>query len=181
AADLRELNEFRLTSENSFMENRWNDLYNGISRANLLLDRIDGISFSDEELKNQYIGEAKFLRALFYFDLVRFFGAIPITLSPITSVKEAYALVREPEEKIYADVILPDLEHAVSVLPVTYSANQLGRATKGAAQALLAKVYLTIGDPNAALPLLQAIKASSVYRLMDEYSEVFSTENTAES
>ncbi len=181
AVDLRELSEFRLTSENSFMQNRWNDLYNGISRANLLLERIEDIPFSDSEQKNQYIGESKFLRALFYFDLVRFFGGVPVTLSPIISSEAAYALTRESADYVYAEVIVKDLEEAVQLLPVSYGSAQLGRVTRGAAETLLAKVYLTIGKPELALPLLEKVKASEAYRLMDEYAEVFDSDNTPES
>jgi len=181
AVDLRELAEFRLTSENSFMQNRWNDLYNGISRANLVLERIVDITFSDQQQKNQYIGESKFLRALFYFDLVRFFGGVPVTLSPIMSSEEAYALARESEEYVYTEVIVKDLEEAAQLLPVSYGSNQLGRVTKGAAEALLAKVYLTVDKPELALPLLEKVRASATYRLMDEYAQVFDSDNTPES
>jgi starch-binding outer membrane protein, SusD/RagB family len=177
---VRELNDFSFSSENNFIANRWSDLYNGISRANLLLNRIESIEFPNNELKNQYIGESKFLRALMYFDLVRFYGGVPISLSVLDSIDEAYALVRSPESEVY-NAIVADLQDAINNLPTSYNQSNLGRATEGAAKGLLAKVYLTMGSPDLALPLLREIINSSQYRLMDGFNEVFDNDNTPES
>lgn len=182
AGNLREIDEFRLTNENNFMETRWNHLYNGISRANLFLQKIEGIEFTDNSLKNQYIGESKFLRALFYFDLVRFFGGVPVTLTEVTSIEEAYSLGRESEDYVYSEVIIKDLEEAIDYLPVSYETENIGRATEGAAKALLAKVYLTIKSSDLALPLLRDFTNGTYnYRLMDEFGQVFDGDNTVES
>ncbi|MGI8636660.1 MAG: RagB/SusD family nutrient uptake outer membrane protein [Segetibacter sp.] len=178
--DLRELEFFQFTDNNSYFQSRWSGLYRGIARANLVLEKIEQITFQDEALKNQYKGEAKFLRALFYFDLVRFFGPVPVSLTEIKSADEAFALKRSPETEVF-QTIINDLNDAATVLPVSYNSSNVGRATKGAAQALLAKVYLTNNNPNLALPILRELtKAPYSYKLMPTYAAAFDTDNTAE-
>ncbi|WP_316814195.1 RagB/SusD family nutrient uptake outer membrane protein [Pedobacter heparinus] len=179
--DLRELEFFQLTDQNIYIQSRWSGLYTGIARANLLLAKIEQISFSDQIVKGQYIAEAKFLRALFYFDLVRLFGGVPVSLSEIKSASESFALKRVPEAEVY-QAIISDLKEAITGLPLAYNSANLGRATNGAAKALLCKVYLTAGSPDLALPLLRELrKAPYTYRLMNTYAAAFDTDNTAES
>jgi tetratricopeptide (TPR) repeat protein len=119
----------------------WNTLYKAVRRANLVIEKVPLIEMN-ESLKNRYVGEAKFLRAFFYFDLVRAWGGVP----KLTGV-DPVVLPRSSADEIYA-LIIEDLEYAISVLPEKseYPAADLGRATKGAAKALLAKVYLFRGD-----------------------------------
>lgn len=116
----------------------WNTLYLAIRRANVVIEKVPSIQM-DGTLKDRYLGEARFLRAFFYFDLVRGFGGVP----KLTTT-ETGQLPRSSREEIY-QLIIDDLLFAVSVLPEksAYGANDRGRATKGAARALLAKVYLT--------------------------------------
>ena len=179
--DLREVELFQFTDENGYLQERWSALYQGIARANLLLVKIENIDFKDDALKNQYIGEAKFLRALFYFDLVRFFGDVPVSLTEIRSTQEAFALQRLPEGEVF-QTISNDLIEASTLLPVSYSNSDVGRITKGAAKAMLAKVYLTNNHAELALPILRELTQSPYsYGLMSSYSEVFDTDNTNES
>ncbi len=181
AEDLRELAFFQFTDQNGIMRSTWTRSYRGISRANMLLGRIDGIPFNDQDLKDQYIGESKFLRANFYFDLLRFYGGVPVSLKEIESAEEAFALGRESEEYVY-DVIITDLEEAIELLPTSHNNTNLGRATEGAAKALLAKVLLTQGeDYGRAVTLLTQLTNDYGYVLMSSYEEVFDTDNTAES
>lgn len=171
--DLRELEFFQFTDNNSYLQSRWSRLYSGIARANLILAKIEQIPFPDQVLKDQYIGEAKFMRAMFYFDLVRFFGAVPVSISEIKSADEAFALKQKPETEVF-QIIINDLNDAITGLPITYSSSNIGRATKGAAKALLAKVYLTNKNPNLALPILQELKkAPYSYKLMPTYAAAF--------
>jgi hypothetical protein len=179
--DIRELTYFLFTDQNGLMRSTWTRSYRGISRANMLLGRIGNIPFNDEDLKEQYIGEAKFLRATFYFDLVRFFGGVPVSLSEIESAEQAFALGRETEEKLY-EAIIRDLQEAADQLPVFYNDANLGRATEGAAKALLAKVYLTTGEYSEAADLLRQLTTAPYnYSLMDTYADVFDDDNTRES
>lgn len=181
ASSLREIIFYKFTSENSYMTEMWNNHYRGIAASNQLIERIEGIAFPNPVLKDQYIGEAKFLRAYFYFNLVRFFGGVPVSLTEIKNPAEGFALKRSTEAEVYT-AITNDLSDANLKLPVTYNSNNVGRATQGAAKALLAKVHLTNKKPDLALPLLRQLTAAPyTYRLMPNYNEVFSTDNTAES
>ncbi|MEJ7830438.1 MAG: RagB/SusD family nutrient uptake outer membrane protein [Segetibacter sp.] len=179
--DYRELELFQLTDQNSFFQNRWSASYKGIAGANQLLNKIEQIPFTDAALKNQYIGEAEFLRAVFYFDLVRYFGGVPLSLTQVENTADAFAFKRSTEEEIYQSII-SDLSEASKVLPVNYTASNVGRVTQGAAKALLAKVYLTNNKADLALPLLRELtKAPYTYILMPTYAACFDTDNNAES
>ncbi|WP_119080655.1 RagB/SusD family nutrient uptake outer membrane protein [Chitinophaga alhagiae] len=118
----------------------WNQGYRTIAAANIILDRIGGIDMSSE-LKDQYTGEAKFLRALMYFNLVRLFGNVPLVLKELATEAEAYTYARTPAEDIYAQ-IEKDLLDAEALLPPKFTGVNVGRATSGAARALLGKAYL---------------------------------------
>lgn len=179
--DLRELEYVQLTSQNGYIQSRWSNLYRGIARANLLLEKIETIPFSDSTIKSQYISEAKFLRALFYFDLVRFFGDVPLTLTVINSTQAAFNLKRTPQSEVYA-AIENDLNEAMNKLPLSYPAAGTGRATQGAAKALLAKVFLSNNNAAGAVPLLRELtKSPYSYKLMTTYSAAFDNDNPAES
>ena len=132
----------------STLSGAWNNLYEIVARANMFLSKTDGITFSSETVKDQFIGEAKFLRALAYFDLVRYFGRIPIVLEPI-SVNEAMTVKQSEITEVYENAIVPDLQDAVKKLvntPLNYQGNNAsaGRATLAAAKSLLGRVYLTM-------------------------------------
>lgn len=129
---------FDITTTQDGLDRWWATLYLGIKRANVVIEKVPGIEM-DAVLKNRYIGEARFLRGLFYFDLVRAWGGVP----KITVVTPPLKLARSSKEEIYS-LILEDLLYAADHLtekseqPLT----DYGRATKGAAKALLAKVFL---------------------------------------
>ena len=117
----------------------WNTLYNGVRRANVVIEKVPLITNMDKALQNRYVGEAQFLRALFYFDLVRAWGGVPIVTKATTSP----GLTRATVDEVYA-LIASDLTAALPSLPEKsdYAPSDLGRATKGATRALLSKVYL---------------------------------------
>lgn len=118
----------------------WNQAYRTIAAVNIILDRIDGVIITDE-LKKQYTGEAKFLRALMYFNLVRLFGDVPLVLKELVTEEEAYTYRRAPAEEVYAQ-IEKDLLDAAALLPPKFTGVNAGRATSGAARSLLGKAYL---------------------------------------
>jgi hypothetical protein len=136
SAHIREISNFTISSANDFMRTGWSEAYTGINRANIVIDKlsggVDGIS---EEKKNQFVNEAKFLRALFYFNIVRWWGAVPLVLHD----GEGEGQERTPVDDIYTQIV-SDLKDA-SALSQTYHSE--GRATGGAALATLSKVYLT--------------------------------------
>lgn len=133
---------FTHTPTQDGLDRWWSALYQGIKRANVVIEKVPAIPMN-EALKNRYIAEASFLRALYYFDLVRAWGGVP----KITTTTPPLKVPRASKEEIY-DLIIQDLLFAVDNLPEKnqYSLNDLGRASKGAARAFLAKVYLFKGD-----------------------------------
>ena len=169
--DHRSILHFNTTGDNTQLEPIWTDLYSGIYRCNIFLEKIEGIEFENEVNKDRMIGEAKFIRALHYFDLVRYFGGVPTSTSTLT-IDEAFEKGRDTIEGVY-EIILADLQDAISKLPETYAGEDVGRATSHAARALLAKVYITrSGYPletnewQQALDLLEVIiQSGQFYRI----------------
>jgi hypothetical protein len=173
--------EFTELTDNVQIERVWQDAYKGIVICNTFLSRMEPIQI-EENLKKRYIGEAKFIRALIYFNLVRLFGDIPIVLEEITSIEDAYIYGRENVDKVYEQII-SDLEFAASTLPVSYNVSDLGRVTKGAAMALLGKVYLTQHKYDLARTKLKEVIDLNVYSLLSDYSYLWDLnhENSNES
>lgn len=145
----------------------WADYYTIVASANTLLEKIDDVEFKDEAIKTQYKAEAHFIRALAYFDLVRFFGNIPLAEHVLT-VEEAFRLGQSPAKDIYEQLIVPDLQYAIENLGETAYDYQgtahPERVTKVAAKALLGKVYLTM----AGFPLNQTDKKAQAVSLFKE-------------
>jgi hypothetical protein len=147
--EFQQLDNYSIPATNPLTTSHWQRAYLGIGEANQVLLHVPDITM-DATLKNRCLGEAEFLRALYYFYLVRAFGDVPLVLTPATSAAEATAQTRKPVADVYAQII-KDLTDAITKLPASYTADDLGRATKLSARGLLAKVYLTQGDmPNAA-------------------------------
>ena len=136
--DQDEFDKFYLRTTNPFLAARWGDGYRGIYRTNAVIDRIAGVTM-DETLKKRIVGEARFLRALMYFNLVRAFGDVPLVLTEIIDPSEGYAFSRAPVADVYAQIV-KDLTDAEGVLAERYTGADVGRATRGAAKSLLGKV-----------------------------------------
>lgn len=175
-----EYNNFTYFPALNQIHDTWRGLYEGVYRSNLAIANIPGINMA-EALKSQYLGEAKFLRALFYFDLVNIFGAVPLVTQPLPNT-DASLIARTPVADVYK-VIIADLLAAEAGLPVSHSGANLGRVTKGAAQALLGKVYLYNKDYANAEKYFLLVINSGKYGLMDNFQEVWhrSFENNKES
>jgi hypothetical protein len=173
--EFQQLDNFTIPATNPLTTNHWQRAYLGIGECNQVLLRVPAITM-DATLKNRCLGEAEFLRALYYFYLVRGFGDVPLVTTPATSAAEAAALTRTPAAQVYAQIV-KDLQDAITKLPASYSGEDLGRATKWAAQGLLAKVYLTQGDmPNAAIQA-RAVIAGSGKTLWPNFADNFKVEN----
>ncbi len=161
-AFLQNLEFLRIDSQNTFVKDMWVNCYAGISRANAAINNIPNITM-DETLKSRFIAEARFLRALYYFNLVRFFGDVPL-ITKLETIEDALG-PRIPKDQIYQQII-DDLSFAETNLPLRkdYGSKDEGRATKGAAKILLGKVYLTKGDfPKAKDKLAEVVEAESTY------------------
>ncbi|WP_439582649.1 RagB/SusD family nutrient uptake outer membrane protein [Dyadobacter bucti] len=165
-----DLDKYTFTPATSTFLSVWSTVYRGINRANTVLERVPGITM-DTELQTRLLAETKFMRGFYYFTLVRLFGGVPLLLNETTSLNNLQ-VSRATAEDVYAQVI-KDFTEAEAVLPLTYTGADKGRATKGAATAFLAKVYLTREDwANAALKAKQVID-SGVYDLWANYSDAF--------
>jgi hypothetical protein len=142
------IDQFLPASNYTTYSNFWDDSYDGITRCNKLLDEIDrpDVSWSKESYKDRCMGEALFLRALYYFNLVREFGGVPLVLKPITS-KEAVGIKRSTEEQVYESIV-KDLQEAADHFSKAADVEEKGRASWGAAVSLLGKVYLTLHKYN---------------------------------
>lgn len=152
----------------------WIDNYKGIARANNALSILDNATF-DDVTRRRLIGETRFVRALYYFNLVRIFGGVPkVTRVPLTSeVNSDEFQTRAKVDTIYK-VITDDLTYAVNNLPMKGDATAtVGRATKGAAQALLSKVYLYQQNWQGAYDMSMAVMTSGKYDLASDYAGMF--------
>lgn len=173
--DQDEFDRFYIRTTNPYINNRWADSYNAIARCNAILGRIDPIAM-DNNLKARYIGEAKFLRALFFFNLVRTYGDVPLVLKEIVNSDDGYAYGRNPKAEVYAQ-IEKDLTEAAQALPVSYNGNDIGRATQGAAKAILARVLLTQKKYPQAAEQLKAVIDQKQYDLVTSYADFFKVSN----
>lgn len=156
----------------AILSSLWTNSFDGINRANAAIDNIPGAEAS-EAAKNALIGEAKYLRALLYFNLVRIFGGVPLNEHELTSLDEAIK-EKATEAQIY-ELIVSDLETASEVLPLV--AEDAGRATKGATKALLAEVYLTLQDFEKARAETKDIIDFGIYELWSQYEDAFRVAN----
>lgn len=152
------------------MSRWWNTLYQGIRRTNLVLEYVPNIQMP-EDLQNRLLGEASFLRAYFYSILIRAFGDVP----KVVTVEPALDLARTPKEEIFEELILTDLEFAIEFLPEKsdYEPSDLGRATRGAAKALLSRMYLFYGDFSNAALYAEEVILSGQYDLEDDFADAF--------
>ena len=172
-----EINDLSITPDNDIVASFWENAYNGIYRANSVLVNIDKPTNYTGSQKDQFIGEAKFMRALFYFDLVRLFGGVG-KITSLLSIDESKNLLSASEGEIY-DLIIDDLKDAISKLPPQSSIAR-GRAHKAAAVALLAKVYVFRKDWTNASTYLEQLFTEFNYSLLTDFNKVFKTEDNSE-
>lgn len=170
--DLTGLNPF-----SSYVENVYKNNHEGIRNCNFVITKLPGAVTVPADLKNRYIAEAKFLRAFFYFELVKTYGDDVINNS-FDANDATLFLPRSPAKDIY-NVIIADLKDAANVLPErgSYGGADIGRATKGAALALLAKAYLFNEDYANAEGTASQIIASTKYSLDQPFSKIFEPAN----
>jgi len=160
---LQDLEYLRHTSQNTFVYNLWKNSYSGILRANTAINKIPDIEKMTESKKNRFVGEAKFLRALYYFNLVRFFGDVPLILNLKTA--DDALIPRTPKAEVYNQII-EDLTFAENnlLLRSEYTASEEGRVNRGGAKILLGKVYLTMGEfQKAKDKLAEVVESESTY------------------
>lgn len=158
------------TSTNSNLRDIWNWMFAGVQRTNYFMEFKDNIDF---EGKEEMIGEVRFLRAYYHFELVKWFGPIPLKVDERFKLGDETTIPRSPVSDVYAQ-IEADLTAAIQVLPVTPA--ETGRATKGAAQALLGKAYLFQEKFDEAAQVLDEVINSGTYSLVQDYNSIFEHE-----
>lgn len=176
-----QLSNFTTGTDNAGVLDLWRGPWPGILSANIVLKEGEKLDIN-ESIKNRSLGEAHFLRSYYYFLLVRFFGGVPIITTP-QSVNDDLYPARASKEEVY-ELIISDLEKAISLLPEkqSYSSSDVGRASKGAAIGMLAKVYLTLENWPKVVELTQQLEGMG-YALNTNYGDNFNlkTENSNES
>jgi len=176
---------------NAYVEEAWNTDYNGVFRANEVLEQIkkNGSLINSATLQARLEAETRFLRAFYYFDLVRYYGKVPL-IDHTVIASEANTIPRSAVADVYK-LIISDLQAAISVLPASYTGVDVGRASKYAAEGLLAQVYMARSGPtygvegpglglsewNLALPLIQDIISSGLFTFNANFANIFSYSN----
>ncbi|GGG39833.1 RagB/SusD family nutrient uptake outer membrane protein [Hymenobacter glacieicola] len=172
--EYQQLDFFNIPSTNLVTNRLWGSCYVGIGRANIVLQKVPAMSI-DPAIQKRSIGEAQFLRAKYYFDLVRAYGDVPLLTAPPATLADVN-IPRTPAAQVYAQ-IEKDLTDAIGNLPASYSGEDLGRATKWAATGLLAKVQLTLNKlPEAATRAREVINGSGKM-MWDNYADNFKVAN----
>jgi starch-binding outer membrane protein, SusD/RagB family len=171
--DQEQIADFIFDPASAIATNKYTTNYLIIARANQILALIDGVDF-DATAKSNLKGQALFLRALSYFELVQFFGKVPLHLTPVSSFAEA-ALPLSSVDSIY-DQIVADASQAASLLP-NKSVQEPGRATSGAAKTLLGNVHMVLKEYASAETVLKEVVSSGKYSLITDYAAVFNPAN----
>ncbi len=166
-----EIDVFVTSTTNPSVSAVYSASYEGIQRCNIVLARIEPVALT-ETIKNQFIGEVKFIRALLYFNLARLYGEVPLVITEISNAREGYTYERAPVVQVYRQ-ITEDLLDAEQKLPLSYTGSNIGRVTGGAAKALLGKVYLTQKDFPAAVSKLAEVINQRIYALAPSYADNF--------
>lgn len=175
-ATFQAVDNFNVTPDHPFHTALWQQMYLGINRSNTGIQRIPTIAM-DETRRASLVGECRYVRAYNYFNLVRLFGGVPMPATEIQS-QEQTNNPKAPKEKVYEQIVA-DLLEAEKVLPLTRPDAEWGRATKGAAQTLLAEVYLTTERWQQAADKAKEVIDSKQYQLLADFKAVFSISNEA--
>jgi len=183
--DVRAMSTITYVASNGRILKNWQQHYYGINRANIAIDGVTGtaaVAFTTAGLQARLVGEAKFIRALLYFNLVRLFGPVPLVLHNASGVDiTTLQVARTSRDSVYAQIVA-DLNDAAAALPASYSGVDVGRVTSGAAHALLAKVDVTRRDwVSAQTELLKVLTAGTFsgatgnygYGLFANYKDAF--------
>lgn len=179
-AEIYSFEQLTISPTNSRINKAWSNIYNAILKANTVLEKAPLVADPrlTEERRKQIIGEAQFLRAYHYYNLVTMWGGVPIILKPTTSANPSEVQIpRSSVEAVYAQ-ILSDLDAAIAVLPDTYGTDanvNKARATAGAANALAAKVCMQMPTPNPtqALAYIAAVEGSKANYKLINYADLF--------
>ena len=168
---LYDYERFQGNSSGQMLLVEWQVAYRGIAYCNLALQKLPEIDM-DEDVRDAYIGEAKFIRAYWYFNLVTTFGGVPLVTEPLASSE--YQQARASADEIWT-LIKDDLSDAIATLPLRseYSLNALGRATRGSAQALMTKTHAYLGEWESCYSVSADLVNEGEYSLDPDFGNVF--------
>jgi len=175
-AGIQGINNYSI-NPNTMPASYWRDYYQGISRANLLIENVPKSNMSDE-LKNRFIAEAKALRSLYYFELARMFGNIPLILKSIKATDDYWNIPQSKQNEVYAQIEV-DLAAAIPNLMMTSTGNDKGRITQGTARAILGKIYLydkKLPEAAAQFAEVNGVPGGTSqfgYKLVENYADLF--------
>ena len=172
---------YNLQPANSVVQSIYRNTYTNLHIINTVIAKLRNATF-EESKKAAIEGEMCFLRGLYYFNLVREFGDVPLIKRPITTVAESYNELRVPVTEIYKSII-SDFRFAADNLPLRSQISRTGQITKGAAQSMLGKVYLTLNQKDSAAYFLREVINSNQYQLVANYANLWgiANKNTTES
>ena len=170
----QEIDDMIHTPVNAQLRDIWTWMYTGVNRANYIMEFKDKIDFPN---KTNVLAQTRFLRGYYYFQLTKWFGDVPMAIDTRIQFGDQFEIDRTPQAQVYAQ-IEEDLEFAAANLPVTV--NQTGRITKGAAQALLGKVYLFDKKYPESAAVLKSLIDSGTYRLLTPTEAPLMWENDQE-
>jgi len=179
-ADKWAFKDYNLKPANTMVYQFWQDFYKALFNINIVLSKIDDADLS-ATYKTGVTAEMKFLRGLYYFDMVRLWGELPVVTTPLTGA-ESYGVLRSPQADVY-NLITSDVKFAIDNLPLASAITVKGKASKGAAETLLGEVYLAQGNKASATTVLQDVYNSTQYQLLPTYASVWgpTVKNTKES
>ncbi|MHC1775380.1 MAG: RagB/SusD family nutrient uptake outer membrane protein [Lentimicrobium sp.] len=169
--ETQDMANFVTATDNQGVLDLWRGPWPGILRCNIIFEKVPGMDIN-ESLKNRILGEAYFLRAHYYYILVRYFGDVPLVLTPVYPGDDLRPF-RNPADEVYSQII-EDLSRAIELLPAreTYGASDIGRASKGSSAGMLASVYLTRGNYQGTVDLCNTV-AELGYALNENYADNF--------
>jgi hypothetical protein len=168
---IQEIDDMIHTPVNQQLRDIWSWMFAGVNRANYILEFKDKTDFAGKDV---VLAEATFLRAYYYFELVKWFGDVPLAVDQRLQFGDQNIVERTPTVEVYAQ-IEQDLQFAANTLPLVQT--ETGRATKGAANALLGKVYLYQDKFSEAATVLDEVINSGTYDLLTDYSTMFENDN----
>lgn len=170
-ANFQQLGQSWVDSENGTVGEAWSSSYATIAYANIVIERLELGDYTFGK-KEAFLAEAKFIRALIYFNMVRLWGDVPLVLNEIKTYDESFSYSRTPSSEIYSQ-IKSDVEYAINNLPINNSGVDKGRATKWAALSLQGDVFLTLREFDKAEIALEQVVNNSGHELLTDYNAVF--------
>ncbi|WP_114792784.1 RagB/SusD family nutrient uptake outer membrane protein [Niabella yanshanensis] len=179
-ADKHAFRDYAIQTPNTMVYAFWRQFYSALFAVNTVLDKLPAATQLDVEYKRVAEAEMRFLRGLYYFNMARLWGGVPLVTKAVAA-QEAYSILRSSEAEVY-NLVKADLQYAVDNLPVSANVKLVGRPTKGAAQTVLGEVYLTLGDKQAAASNLLEVYNSGQYALQSTFAGVWgpTVKNTKE-